>query len=125
MDRQAHAGAVRAAQHLSVDDAPVQDRFGRNQFGDADKTQAGGVGRAGEQRIHGCPQLNNYLSLFGTRRDQLAIEAKFTPALLTLDLNDVVQVKWPRFGYDSGKLFRVIAQRFDFSTNRFQLTLWG
>ena len=70
-------------------------------------------------------QLNNYLSLFGTRRDQLLVEAKFTPELLALDLNDVVQVKWPRFGYDAGKLFRVIAQRFDFSTNRFQLTLWG
>ena len=70
-------------------------------------------------------QLNNYLSLFGTRRDQLLVEAKFTPELLALDLNDVVQVKWPRFGYAAGKLFRVIAQRFDFSTNRFQLTLWG
>ena len=70
-------------------------------------------------------QLNKYLSLFGTRRDQLLVEAKFTPELLALDLNDVVQVKWPRFGYAGGKLFRVIAQRFDFSTNRFQLTLWG
>ena len=73
----------------------------------------------------GATQLNNYLSLFGTRRDQLLVEAKFTPELLALDLNDVVQVKWPRFGYATGKLFRVIAQRFDFSTNRFQFTLWG
>ena len=73
----------------------------------------------------GATELNNYLSLFGTRRDQLLVEAKFTPELLALDLNDVVQVKWPRFGYDAGKLFRVIAQRFDFSTNRFQFTLWG
>lgn len=73
----------------------------------------------------GATQLNNYLSLFGTRRDQLLVEAKFTPELLALDLNDVVQVKWPRFGYAAGKLFRVIAQRFDFSTNRFQLTIWG
>lgn len=66
-----------------------------------------------------------YLTLFGTRRDQVTIEALFDPALLTLDLNSVVSVQWPRFGYGAGKLFRVIAQRFDFAANRFQFTLWG
>ena len=55
-----------------------KDKLSTNQFGDADKTQAGRVCRTGEQRIHGNTQLNNYLSLFGTRRDQLLVEAKFT-----------------------------------------------
>ena len=52
------------------------------EFGDADKTQAGRVCRTGEQRIHGNTQLNNYLSLFGTRRDQLLVEAKFTSRVI-------------------------------------------
>ena len=69
--------------------------------------------------------VDDFLALFGTRRDQVTVEARFDAALLTLDLNSVVSVTWPRFGYDAGKLFRVIAQRFDFSTNRLQFTLWG
>jgi len=71
------------------------------------------------------PSVDDFLTLFGTRRDQVTVEARFDPALLTLDLNSVVSVQWPRFGYDAGKLFRVIAQRVDFSTNRLQFTLWG
>lgn len=69
--------------------------------------------------------VDDFLALFGTRRDQVTVEARFDPSLLTLDLNSVVSVQWPRFGYDAGKLFRVIAQRVDFSTNRLQYTLWG
>jgi len=71
------------------------------------------------------PSVDDFLTLFGTRRDQVTVEARFDPELLTLDLNSVVSVQWPRFGYDAGKLFRVIAQRVDFSTNRLQYTLWG
>lgn len=71
------------------------------------------------------PAIDDFLTLFGTRRDQVTVEARFDPALLTLDLNDVVSVQWPRFGYNAGTLFRVIAQRVDFSTNRLQFTLWG
>ena len=71
------------------------------------------------------PAIDDFLTLFGTRRDQVTVEARFDPALLALDLNDVVSVQWPRFGYNAGKLFRVIAQRVDFSTNRLQFTLWG
>ena len=68
MDRQAHAGAVRAAQHLSVDGAEVQDRLGRNQFGDADKNKLAESVELESSAYMGATQLNNYLSLFGTRR---------------------------------------------------------
>lgn len=48
-------------------------------------------------------------------------------ALLVLDLNTVIALRWPRYGFDntSGTLRRVIAITYFYAANRADLTVWG
>jgi hypothetical protein len=65
-------------------------------------------------------------TLFGGRRDRLMVTVRLDFTRLTsLDLGAVIQVKIPRFGYNAGKLFRVIGIQVDLRINRANLTLWG
>jgi hypothetical protein len=65
-------------------------------------------------------------ALFGNRRDRVVVGIRLDFArLLALDLGVVVRIAVPRFGYDAGKLFRVIGIQTDLRRNRAELTLWG
>lgn len=66
------------------------------------------------------------LDLFGVERDTVEVTVAMSLALVdAVDLGAVVQVRWPRFGYDAGKLFLVIGVRYDLAGNRMVFTLWG
>lgn len=65
-------------------------------------------------------------TLFAQRRDRLAVTLQTTPArLAALELGAVVRITYPRFGYDSGKLFRIIGLQTDLRRGQAELTLWG
>ena len=80
--RQAHAGAVRAAQHLSAFISKYKTDFTATTFMTLTKHKLAESVELESSAYMGATQLNNYLSLFYTRRDQPLIEAKFTPELL-------------------------------------------
>jgi hypothetical protein len=61
-------------------------------------------------------------TLFGTRRDFLQVKL---PRSIQADLFYLMSVTVARFGYDAGKLFRVIGLDRDFATGRNIVTLWG
>lgn len=62
------------------------------------------------------------LSLYGVRRDRWAFPVPIDRAA---PIGSVVGVKMRRFGYDGGKLFRVIGRTDDFNRRTATLTLWG
>jgi hypothetical protein len=66
------------------------------------------------------------MDLYGTPRAiyTAVVRARVADTLL-LDLNDVVQVTYPRFGMDTGKLFRIIGIQADYRIGQLELTLWG
>ena len=70
-----------------------------------------------------------YMNLFGVEREQVMIECLLTSdnyvALLGLDLMSAVEVKMPRFGFDSGKTFRVINISYKLASNKVEFVLWG
>jgi hypothetical protein len=66
------------------------------------------------------------LILYKTRRDRLNVKVKVTPGVTdTLDLGNVLTIKINRFGYNAGKLFRIIGIQPDYRTGTLDLTLWG
>ena len=66
------------------------------------------------------------LTLYKTRRDRLNLKVKVLPGVTdTIDLGNVITVKVDRFGYGSGKLFRVIGLQPDYRIGTIDLTLWG
>lgn len=71
----------------------------------------------------------SYMSLFGVEREQVMIECLLTEenrsALLSLDIMSSVEVKMPRFGFDSGKTFKIISISYKLSANRLEFILWG
>lgn len=71
---------------------------------------------------------DDYLALFGVARDWIEVTVPFTvPLLQAVDLASVVRVTWPRWGLDAGKLFVVVAMRYELSGRDpfIRLTLWG
>lgn len=71
-------------------------------------------------------EANRRATLFGARRDRLAVRVQARPArLAALELGAVVRVTYPRLGYAAGKLFRVIGLETDLRRGVAELTLWG
>lgn len=72
---------------------------------------------------------SKYMALFGTERDQVMLEVIVTKEtlsdLLALELMSVVEVKTNRFGYTSGKNFRIINIEYKLASNRIGFVLWG
>jgi len=67
-----------------------------------------------------------WIALFGAVRDTFEVTVQITLALLAaVDLGSVVQVKWPRFGLDAGKLMLCIGVRLSFAQQRATFVLWG
>lgn len=66
------------------------------------------------------------LALFGVRRDRVKAVVRLDTTLLTaLTLGSVVRVIHPRYGYASGRLFRILSLQLDLRLNRAELILWG
>lgn len=66
------------------------------------------------------------LALFGVRRDRVQAVVRLDSEILTtLTLGAVVQVTYPRYGYDGGRLLRILALQLDLRRNQAELTLWG
>lgn len=71
-------------------------------------------------------EATRLLTLYKTRRDRLNVRVHLDAATAALvDLGSVVSVTIPRYGYDSGKLFRVLGLQYDARINALDLTLWG
>ena len=68
---------------------------------------------------------DKFVSWFFVDRDQVTVNSLLTGELLALDIGDVVQVQIPRFGYDAGKLFQVVAVRYDLASKKIEHVLWG
>lgn len=62
------------------------------------------------------------LGLYGVRRNRWAFPVPIDRAV---EIGSVVKVQMRRFGYDGGKLFRVIGRTDDFSERVATLALWG
>lgn len=62
------------------------------------------------------------LGLYGVRRDRWAFPV---PIERAAPIGAVVRLQMRRFGYDGGRLFRVIGRTDDFSERTATLTLWG
>jgi hypothetical protein len=71
--------------------------------------------------------------MFKATRDFIEIDTPLYPPppnapsdlISAIDLNSTVQVVVPRFGYDSGKNFRVIGMQYDARLKILTLSLWG
>ncbi len=61
------------------------------------------------------PQANTYIYRFNSATDLSRL----------WDLGRVVMLKIPRYGFDLGKLFRLIGTEIDYALNKIKLTLWG
>ena len=64
------------------------------------------------------------LDIFSRLREryQFRVKADFFDGV---DLNDTIQIKFPRFGLDDGKLFKVIGYTYDFEQDVVSLDVWG
>jgi hypothetical protein len=66
------------------------------------------------------------LSLVGVRRDLYRLVADYdVPLAEAVDLGDVVQVYYPRFGLSGGQLFNVHGIQYDARKFEVELELWG
>lgn len=66
------------------------------------------------------------LALYKDRRDHLTVKTRVNAGINSaIDLTDTVKVQINRFGYNSGKLFRVIGIQPDYRIGKLELTLWG
>ena len=79
------------------------------------------------QSITGGPYTAwRLMGLYGAPRDILQVRVRARPEdTLLLDLDDVVQVTYPRFGLTAGQLFRIIGIQADYRIGQLELTLWG
>lgn len=66
------------------------------------------------------------LAIYKVRRDRINLRVRAsTDTVAQIDLGAIVSIQINRFGYNSGKLFRVIGLQPDLSINAIDLTLWG
>lgn len=66
------------------------------------------------------------LALFGVDRETIQVTAVLTPALLAaVDLGKTCALRFPRYGWDDGKLMLVVAITLNFDAQRVEVTLWG
>lgn len=75
------------------------------------------------QRVDAEAEAARLLALHSFRRDRLTLTVPDRRG--RLDLGAVVAVRLPRFGFDAGKLFRVVARQDDFGKRTVRLGLWG
>lgn len=65
-------------------------------------------------------------NIYSVARDRLQLTLKIAPGMEDLlNLGETLTVKYPRYGYDNGKIRMIIGFDLDCSTNTLTLTLWG
>lgn len=70
--------------------------------------------------------INAFGLLYGTLRDFVSLKCKrFDTSTLAITLHDKVTLQIPRFGYDSGVLFRVVAIDVNLDDPSISFVLWG
>lgn len=81
-------------------------------------------------------EADRLINLYQYRRDTFSVkvpgevarniaEAPSGSSIFRTDLQSVVQITYPRFGLEAGKLFRVLAVNEDVVQDTFTLTVWG
>ncbi|WP_136419975.1 hypothetical protein [Herbaspirillum sp. ST 5-3] len=66
------------------------------------------------------------LDLYKTRRDRFEVRAGLDDVLASsIDLGEVIEIAYPRFGLDAGRSFVVIGMQPDLRTGIVDLTVWG
>jgi len=74
----------------------------------------------------GTTEAARLLALYGVRRDRIEARVNLTTdEQAALDLGAVVRLTYPRYGYDAGKLFRVLGYQLDSRRGTAVVTLWG
>lgn len=77
-------------------------------------------------RVDDAGEAARRLALYGVEREAVQITTPVTLAMLAaVDLGVVVTLQYPRFGWDAGKLMRVVAIAINFDAMRAEITLWG
>jgi hypothetical protein len=81
-------------------------------------------------------EADRLIEMYEIRRDAFSVkvpgevarniaEAPSGSSIFRTDLQSVVQITYPRFGLEAGKLFRVLAVNEDVVQDTFTLTVWG
>lgn len=74
--------------------------------------------------VDASTEATRRLSMYSVRRDVIRITLPASNASLML-LGATINVKLPRFGYDSGRRMVVIGREYDLAKDRITMTLWG
>jgi hypothetical protein len=71
-------------------------------------------------------EATRLLDLFKVRRDSYSATVRWTDELAnSLDIGNVINLKFPRFGLTAGKLFVINGLTLDLQRRRAELSLWG
>lgn len=71
-------------------------------------------------------EATRLLNMYKVHRDVVTCRVHLDTGIASVvDLGDVLSVSVPRFGFDSGKLFKIIGIQSDLKRNFMDLTLWG
>lgn len=66
------------------------------------------------------------MALYGIDRELVRVDMPLQPQKFTLfEIGAVVSLKFPRYQWGTGKLFRIVAIDADFGRNKVSLTIWG
>lgn len=66
------------------------------------------------------------MALYGVDRELVRVDMPLQPSKFTLmEIGAVVSLKFPRYQWGAGKLFRIVAIDANFGRNQVSLTLWG
>lgn len=81
---------------------------------------------AGATRMDDAGEASRRLGLYGVERDMVQVTTPITLALLSaIDLAKVCMLRYPRFGWNAGKLMCIVAIAINFDAMRAEITLWG
>lgn len=64
-----------------------------------------------------------WVNLLGTQRRLYTFIVK--PLTLDFEINDLATLTFPRFGLESGALYRLVGLNEDYTSNKVELSLWG
>ena len=81
--------------------------------------------------LTGSPNLDGgiaakAMTLYGVDRELISVTLPLRPAQFSaFEIGGIVELVLGRFGWQAGKLFRVVAIDANFASNRLVVTLWG
>lgn len=85
----------------------------------------GGTNLTGDPNTDGSA-ASTAMALYGVDRELIQVSLPLRPEIFSLmEIGSVVEIIFPRYSWDSGKKFIVVAIDADFNANKYSLTLWG